>query len=199
MGIVKKLKGKLSRPDKIEHEVVDLKTGKKLKLIKVKQPDGSYTLSRLDEEVRMPEAKEPELTEKPERRETRSRRARESDEIGMAEDRTVRKDLLDLLDEDITAAVSIKEDRDELRARVRELEADLEEIEEHKVARRDAETRLGDVAESAIALKDEKASLEESIDRLKAERSAVEDKIRQYEKVLLNIKEKVIDFDRKIK
>ena len=49
MGIVNKLKGKLSKPDKIEHEVVDLKTGKKLKLVKVRKPDGTYTLSRADE------------------------------------------------------------------------------------------------------------------------------------------------------
>lgn len=197
MGIVKKIKGKLSRPDKIEHEVVDLKTGKKLKLVKVKQADGSYTLSRLEEEAQIP-------TELPDIEEeiTTPRKHRKADSVlddPVTEERTVRKDLVDLLDEDILKAVSIKEERDELRARVRDLESQLEEIEEHKTARKDAETRLSDLEERVISLKDEKASLEESIDRLKAERAAVEDKIRQYEKVLLNIKEKVVDFDRKIK
>lgn len=195
MGIVKKLKGKLSRPDKIEHEVVDLKTGKKLKLVKVKQADGSYTLARLDEEIEMPRTRAIDEFET-----TNTRRSSKADaEPEINEDRTVRKDLLDLLDEDISTAVSIKDERDELRARLRELETQLEEIDEHKLARKDAEVRLSDLEENTIRLKDEKTTLEDSIERLKAERTAVEDKIRQYEKVLLNIKEKVIDFDRKIK
>jgi len=199
MGIAKKIKHRIRKPDRIEHEVVDLKTGKKLKLVKRRQPDGSYTLSRTEEEPR-PDPQEIEMpreekTERPRRR----RRIEEDEPITPASEKTIRKDLLDILEEDISAAISIKEERDELRTRLKDLESQLEEVEEHKSARKEAETRLSDLEEQVISLKDHKTNLEESIDRLKAERTAVEDKIRQYEKVLINIKERIIDFDRKIK
>jgi len=189
MGITRKVRGKLSRRRrrKTEHEVMDLRTGERLKLVKEKQSDGSFRLSRVGE-----------ASSEPKEEKMGDIELREAEETEIKAEAKSRKDLLDILEDDITRAIEIKEERDELKSKLTELEKRVEDIEEHKTARRDAEEKATTLEDQVVSLRDEKAELEEAVARLKEERREVEEKIEKYEKVLLSIKEKVLNFNRKI-
>lgn len=182
--VIHRIKHRLMRPRVTEHEVIDLKTGKKLRLVRVKRPDGTYSLEKLEGSERDP---------------TIFEEAKEEREVAKESKKSGRRDLLDILEEDIDTAVKIKEERDTLFSKIEDMHSRLEDVEEHKEARKRAEDKLSDLEEQIVRMKDEKSELEDSIGRLKDERKAVEDKIKKYEKALLRVKEKVIDFDRRIK
>ncbi|MFC1455141.1 hypothetical protein ACFLQI_03585 [Candidatus Undinarchaeota archaeon] len=111
---------------------------------------------------------------------------------------TTKKDLIDLLEEDITQALSIKADRDKLNEKIKDLEGKLSEIEEHKEARLRAESRLEDLENNIVKLKDDNGAMDDEIKKYKDQLDEKDEKIKKYEKALLRIKEKVVDFDKKL-
>lgn len=216
------------KPEQIEHEAIDLKTGKSITLVKVRQADGSYIIKRIKDTER-PRAETPkpgkihidEITHvhkdkaeakpiklkldmhkftsrlkrggEPVKREVT---VREAAEPPKSEKEKV--DLIDLLETDIDRAIKIKEERDLLVEKMHEFETRLEDFDEHKSARKHAETKVTEYEDSIVKLKEEKADLEKSIVELKEERDTIKDKINYYEEVLVKIKDTIVKFDREI-
>ncbi len=213
----------LFKPDQIEHEAIDLKTGKAITLVKVRQQDGSYVIKRVKDsdvastpkfeaattnrELKPPEESvlnrfKPDLSkiklpkkkgEKPVKKEVSIKET-----VDIPETKQEKVDLMVLLENDIDKAIKIKQERDLLADKLKEFEGHLQELDEHKTARKDAESKVTAYEDSIVSLKEEKADLEKSIIELKEDRDEIKEKIRHYEAVLTKIKDKIVAFDEKI-
>ena len=193
MKFLKELKKKISK--EIEHEpqeVYDLKTGAKVKIVKVRQPDGTFTIKKV-EDTEMPEEQSPDKGS-----------IEESIELPVDAPKPKKKatpapagkvDLVALLDDNISKISTIKDERDTLLQEVLTLRSKIKEAESHKSAKADAEEKLVELEGTVTKLKDENSDLEETVSRLKEERNAVEEKLKKYEAVLLKVKDRVLDLN----
>ena len=195
MKFLSDLKKKMSNePEPDQQEVYDLKTGSKVKIIKVRQPDGSFTIKKVEDnempDVQLPSKESVESSiSMPE--ESPKQKPKKSIEQKAAPSGKV--DLISLLDENITKVGTLKEERDTLLQEVLTLRSQIKELDTHKTAKAEADERISEMEDSIVKLKDEKAELEETVSRLKEERNTVEEKLKKYESVLLKVKDKVLD------
>ena len=195
MKFLDDLKKKISKePEQNPQEVYDLKTGAKVKIVKIKQPDGTFTIKKV-EDTPMPEeqpALKKESVEKsielPEGAPKPKRKAQAATPSGKI-------DLVAMLDDNISKISTIKGERDTLLQEVLTLRSQVKELEAHKSAKTEAEETVAELEATIVKLKDEKADLEETASRLKEERDTVEEKLKKYEGVLLKVKDKVLDLN----
>ena len=194
MGFLDKIKEKIKR-EKKHQEVYDLKTGKTIKIVKVKQPDGSFVIKRLEEEKMPEEIVTPEGTSS---RDVEKIIATTSTKKREAKPERTRVDLVSILDQNIGKISTLKEERDTLLQEVLNLREQLKELETHKSAKQTAEKKIAELEKALVTLRDKNVDLEESIARLKSERDAAEEKLKKYESVLVKVRDKVMDIDKRL-
>lgn len=197
MSILSNLKKKITKePEQNPQEVYDLKTGSKVRIIKVRQPDGSFTIKKV-EDTEMPDVQLPSTKESVESSISLPEDAAKQKPKKSIEQRAAapagKVDLVAMLDENITKVGTLKEERDTLLQEVLTLRTQIKELDSHKTAKVEADSRINELEDAVVKLKDEKAELEETVSRLKEERNAVEEKMKRYESVLLKVKDKVLD------
>ncbi len=195
MKFLSDLKKKISNePEQDSQEVYDLKTGSKIKIVKVKQPDGSFTIKKVEDnempDVQLPSKESVEssisIPEEPSKQKPKKSIEQKTGPGGKV-------DLVALLDENITKVGTLKEERDTLLQEVLTLRSQIKELDTHKSAKEEADDKISELEDAIVKLKDDKAELEETVTRLKEERNSVEEKLKKYENVLLKVKDRVLD------